>query len=255
MKHFFIFLFLVLFDLCHSQAEKSFSIYFHPAIANQDYAEATSSIQINNVKLLSGSVPVSIASHYPLFDTIYFLDTNQRINPQLSVITRFKNGERYAFVPSCCTSVDIVKAERTDEYMKEFSRWYGDTVSDFAVKFADPIHVSFKLTSAKPVKDTILGVFAEWSGFPYAIVFKKNQQSKFYGPGKGFYWNNITEIIIAEPKNRKITTSKNDPNRTEDIWIDNIEVLQSLQLRFFNGEKVLVTYDIDKKRTTVTLQK
>lgn len=218
-----------------------FYVNVHPQLVNEDGRMLSGYyLKINDV-ILGTYDTLAVRSHYPALDTIYYSYADDSLNHV--IITRFSPGKFYSVVDACCGTFDLVERERADRYMN-LMHDYDANVQTIQNEFLDRVKVRFAPVPGGN-SENILGVFAEFSGFPFGIQLGTSF-SRYYLPSKGFFWNNVTEIWIMKPL-KEVSFVSGDKRKTEDVWPENGEVLASLRYRFFGDAKVTLAYQPGKE--------
>lgn len=197
-------------------------------------------VSINNTDVVfyERDTVIQIQTNYPDFDTLYYAPDTRIKEP---IITRFQPHSDYKFIRSCCASIDIAILDKARQYetaweiMKE-NQWEGDSMRGL---LDDKTKVSFAVGRKNKQRPEI-GMFAEWSGFPYAIYLDSISEKYEFLPRKGFYRSNNTTLLFGKIIDPAIV-KKNDKNQL--IFPESIESFSSVSYRFMHGEKLVATYE------------
>jgi hypothetical protein len=178
-------------------------------------------------------------------------------------ITRFKPGEKYQFVLSCCNEFDIMLADEAEIYMNglhsdaEIYR-NGDHSGkkeiwdSLRTKYADRVGIKIK-KDKRELNKNLIARFAEDSGFPYAIVLKNDSGKEMHYPQKGYFSSNITYLSFGELISEDHLNLADTASFIEDVFYDHIKVSVSIGYRFFHDENLELEYDPRTKKIKIKI--
>lgn len=254
MKIFFL---LIFFSLCYWQTfaqERSFTIRVSGewvrGSLEKDVMRSTG-IQINGKSVLWDSVGIIIKTHYPDFDTIHYFDTD--------FVSRFKPGEKYMMVGSCCAMLDILPEKEAELFMSEEKKlgedWNeGNFDSLRSLYYDQPVAIRFSNKHKKYFKNQC-AYSPDMAMFPFLVLLEKVTDTNWYYVPKGWYRSNFTTLAFLEVSDSLlIELQKQDLDESEEVveafYIENIPFDASCRYRFFHREKLEIEYDPRKKKIT-----
>jgi hypothetical protein len=247
MKHLFL---IFLTTSCFSQ--NIFRLYI-PSGTKEGVR--TFEVEVNRTKVYSPTDTLNLKTNFPAFDTISFNYPNE---PKREIIiTRFHPGKTYFIGRACCGFIDFYD----EAYDKKISGLYRAAGQENAEEYNDSVRIaSIQSANIKfllknyTLKDTLVGIYGDWSNPNIGHVLKNNKSTEFTKASSGgYYTSNIKKIVIGQLKN--MDNSKIKTGVIDEIVIPEIEVLKAISCRFFNDEKLIVTYYYDQKKMKLMLEK
>ena len=200
-------------------------------------------VEVNGQKFCLTKEEINIRTHYPQFDTLRFISEASNSNDK--IICNFKPDSSYSIAGACCASLDIIPSSKLkNDSLKIWFEEYETNFPKIQKLLLDKPFVSMKIGTEN--SETIYGWYVDLACFPQ---FKRLSTEKWeYGvPQKCFYWNNISPFIFFKSS---VNYESNENGVVEDIYPENeeIEILAEIQVRLFDNERFILTYDPETKK-------
>ncbi|MBL0317235.1 MAG: hypothetical protein IPP69_16295 [Flavobacteriales bacterium] len=213
------------------------------------------SVKINGVQQTVEGEEVQFQTHYPQLDSLYFVEDDPTIKRDY-VLCNFKPDSIYVFFQNCCGSVDITKLSLYEQLTKipspdESQEAHEQYLAVQQLILQDRPEITLRIKNSND-QDTIYGMYIDQACFPtFSRMTKKGWNMG--SPQKCFYWNNISSFIFFTSASN-YGLSANKAGEIQDIYPSEKDtILQQVDLRIFDDEKVEITYDA--KRDSIRVRR
>ncbi|MBC7861572.1 MAG: hypothetical protein IAF38_01280 [Bacteroidia bacterium] len=266
-----IIIFLCVCSFAHTQSQQKQTAHFRvaPNHIRDDSCQQTWSWTINRKAVKPGKSGMLLAVCFPKPDTAVVI--NKLTKEKRIIISRFDPNHDYLLTgQGCDNAMEISDEARNKKMNSVYDSIYKlpAKVQDKAYDRADSFFMSnetpkviFKLLNASK-SDSVGGTFGEIHiGYTSGRVLRNNLTDTISEPFYMAEWGSYCYQSIIGFVSRK-GKMNDDPNK-QGVYFTKKEFtgptffltheLFSAYLRFFNKEKILITYDLKKKKTKVEI--
>jgi|GEM_PF-5859767 len=209
---------------------------------------------INGVAIKPNAGEIKIFPAALGLDTLLFYNSKKSNTPD-TIYTKLSKNHKYVITPSCDNSFELQQADRMDITKGQ----YVTDPKTLEQKLVIPKETGMvKLTvKNKPETDTLVAIYTDFAGLPHGQLITENKEYDWLPPSKGYCASNNDYIILARYKPHfEYNIEQNDLITWEDTdFEENFEVIHKIQVRVFNGEKIMVEYDYLATNSTVRFEK
>lgn len=252
-------------NMCLNMKMRFFTILSFVFIANVAFGKTKSfriystmgslHVKINGIQQTVENEEVKFHTHFPQLDTIYWMGV-EGTKDQGYVLCNFKPDSIYVFFQNCCGSVDITKLSLYEQLSKipspdESQEAYDQYLAAQQLILQDSPEITLRIKNSND-HDTIYGMYIDQACFPtFSRMTKKGWNMG--SPQKCFYWNNVSSFIFFTSTSN-YGMSANKAGEIHDIYPSEKDtILQQVDLRIFDDEKVEITYDA--KRDSIRVRR